>query len=545
MAANMFILENAFMNFPLEDMLNYNCWLSILPTPILDSRGIRISTSAATLSVRDLGMAILDLGLNITCISCSSPLLEDLTTLFSSADATSDLTDLMNEVVTYITNLLGGSVLQVQIDRMLAGAVLQCPHHFMYVNEENYDKIEYEKFEFQKQPKDSLTLLFTIVGVVVLIILTAFCVSFISKFVKRRRLDLWMANLTANELKALVEKQIIEDDYQYRLNSSTTAMFLSPTIPLLVRICIPIIVIINICFFLSGHLSLGASVDLDVHLAGEALVIKELFVFSMAESIQDMWDAGAKELAILILIFSGIWPYTKQLAVLMLWFLPPRLVSVARRESIFVWLDILGKWSFVDIFVLILSLSSFRVAIMTSDDLSYLQTDFFKMNLLVVPCWGLYSNMIAQFISQFNSHYIIHYHRRVKSAFEEQTRLSEGTKTQPQDQISTLCKHTFNKSNMKKGKKTILRPIANIMLLFLAALFIVLVVGGCTISSYSLEQYGLVGLASSKPYVAHDVFSSAKLLIDQARFTGLLSDYIGLSVLSSVLILTGKASGLY
>lgn len=83
----------------------------------------------------------------------------------------------------------------------------------------------------------------------------------------------------------------------------------------------------------------------------------------MARSTVDIWNAGGKELAILILIFSGIWPYLKQISTLVLWFVPPRMVSVSKRGSVLLWLDALAKWSMVDIFVLVVVVAGFRVSI--------------------------------------------------------------------------------------------------------------------------------------------------------------------------------------
>jgi uncharacterized paraquat-inducible protein A len=83
----------------------------------------------------------------------------------------------------------------------------------------------------------------------------------------------------------------------------------------------------------------------------------------MARSIFEIWNAGGKALAMLMLIFSGVWPYTKQLVTLFLWFVPPRIVGVRKRETTLVWLDILGKWSVVDIFVLVVTVAGFRVSV--------------------------------------------------------------------------------------------------------------------------------------------------------------------------------------
>ena len=65
----------------------------------------------------------------------------------------------------------------------------------------------------------------------------------------------------------------------------------------------------------------------------------------------------------IIFLLSFAWPYTKQLIILGLWFVPPSIVSVSRRGSTLLWLDFLGKWSIVDIFILVMVLVGFRISI--------------------------------------------------------------------------------------------------------------------------------------------------------------------------------------
>jgi uncharacterized paraquat-inducible protein A len=54
----------------------------------------------------------------------------------------------------------------------------------------------------------------------------------------------------------------------------------------------------------------------------------------------------------MIIVFSGIWPYTKQLMRSACGSLPST-VSISRRIYL-LWLDWLAKWSMVDIFVLVI-----------------------------------------------------------------------------------------------------------------------------------------------------------------------------------------------
>lgn len=65
----------------------------------------------------------------------------------------------------------------------------------------------------------------------------------------------------------------------------------------------------------------------------------------------------------IIFLLSFAWPYSKQLIVFGLWFASPTTVSVSTRGSTLLWLDLLGKWSIVDIFVLVMVLVGFRISI--------------------------------------------------------------------------------------------------------------------------------------------------------------------------------------
>ena len=75
------------------------------------------------------------------------------------------------------------------------------------------------------------------------------------------------------------------------------------------------------------------------------------------------FTAGGKELAILIFLFSFVWPYTKQIITMVLWFAPTNRVFVHTRGSILLWLDALAKWSIIDVFTLVVTIVAFRVSI--------------------------------------------------------------------------------------------------------------------------------------------------------------------------------------
>ena len=178
------------------------------------------------------------------------------------------------------------------------------------------------------------------------------------------------------------------------------SLLMSREVPSFVRYSFPIVILANIALFLSGHLSLGGTVDIRGNVGEQEYNVVGFYEFSVAKSVMEMFEAKAYALAIMLAIFSGIWPYVKQLFTLFLWCSPPRWVSSKRRGSILAWLDILGKWSIIDVFVLLMTLVSFNIQI-ESPDLRFLPEGLYSIFMMVIPLWGLYANML---VSDFLNH---------------------------------------------------------------------------------------------------------------------------------------------
>jgi hypothetical protein len=351
------IAESRFFGFPMRDFLDLNCWLATMPAPVLDAKGVRVEGAEPTVALEELVASIAELNLDIRCVECSSPGMYELTELLSSPAAKQDATEVANSVLDYITKLMGGQFLQVKIDRLLNDAAGKCPHSLSY--EEDPKAIEYQSFESSSED-DSITFLIML-GIVSLgMILSVAILGFAIRYIVRRRHGKWLRRMPPRQLQRLLHQQGREEEIESELNATTESMFLSPDISASVRWAMPFIILGNIGFFLSGHLSLGATINIEAELAGEKFRVDNFFEFSMARSTIDIWNAGGKALAILILIFSVIWPYTKSLMTLVIWFLPPTKLPMSRRGTILLWLDWLAKWSMVDIFVLVITIAAFR-----------------------------------------------------------------------------------------------------------------------------------------------------------------------------------------
>ncbi len=289
--------------------------------------------------------------------------------------------------------------------------------------------------------------------------------------------------------------------------------------------------------------SLLPAVNLSGSFGGQNFDVDGFFEFSMAKSTIEMWNAGAKSLAILIVMFSGVWPYTKQLVTLVVWFLPTKRVSSDRRGKILNWLDALGKWSMVDIFVLLMTLASFRLSVESPDHLSFLPEGLYSINMLVVPLWGLYANMLAQLLSQVSSHVIIYYHRKTIAAARDNQDEDWGISRASDATRSPLRKHSFVLDYEASTERAQVKKAASWFFATMQVSFVILVICGCSLSSFSVETFGIVGLAieSGQQFqeakTSYSVFDLSKMIMDEARYLNTASDITGLGCLASLLVI--------
>lgn len=153
--------------------------------------------------------------------------------------------------------------------------------------------------------------------------------------------------------------------------------------------------------------------------------------------------------------------------------------------------------------------------------------------------------MLAQLVSQISSHIIIHYHKKTIQAATRAQEEEWGILTdEPTNEPGMLRKHCFMLDYEASSKRAIVNDWVNWVLLTVLVALAVLVTLGCTLPSFSIEILGLLGLAvesgnefeQAKTY--YSVFSLAQLIMDEARYLGDTSSYLGLGTLASLLVLT-------
>jgi hypothetical protein len=163
-----------------------------------------------------------------------------------------------------------------------------------------------------------------------------------------------------------------------------------PKIPFSVRFGIPFLLFINVALFISSNTSVGASVYVLITAVNKQWATPSLFDFSLANSVHDMWKAGVYPLSILIGAFSGAWPYMKLLTMLVCWFVPVSALAVKKREYLLMALDMLGKWSLIDSFVLTLMLVAFQFHVASTPVPDVSPPEMGVADVFVAPHWGFY-----------------------------------------------------------------------------------------------------------------------------------------------------------
>ena len=302
-----------------------------------------------------------------------------------------------------------------------------------------------------------------------------------------------------DESQGILEDQLVEDP--------KLSIFESDKTPEPINYLVPAMIVGTIVLFISSNLSVGASVDLSTQFDQRSIRIPALFQFSLGNTVSEMYQAGIYPLLILIVCFSGIWPYVKVrstfqfrnleftfinlylvsnisnafeklLLMLYSWVIP--VTDPQRQERLLLKLDAMGKFSLVDIYVLILFVVAFRFHLGISDNLG--------IDIFVVPMFGFFSFVFATCLSLVLGHAALFYHRETMRHISE-----EGNNaTNNSAKISSILNHGFKIRNANSHKR--LSRISQGLVMFLLIMTMGLLVLGFLQESYTFEIGGLAGM---------------------------------------------------
>jgi len=147
---------------------------------------------------------------------------------------------------------------------------------------------------------------------------------------------------------------------------------LQPFVPPALRVFYPICLVATMFLFLFADLDIGATVSLVTLAQGSSTTIGPIFTFSLLSTVVHSWESGAYIISVITLVTSGIWPFVKLGMLLACWIVSPKRLGWRTRSRILQFLDRWGKYSYVDSWFLVLSMSAFALdwqAINSNDSL--------------------------------------------------------------------------------------------------------------------------------------------------------------------------------
>ncbi|GMI21886.1 hypothetical protein TeGR_g8129, partial [Tetraparma gracilis] len=241
-----------------------------------------------------------------------------------------------------------------------------------------------------------------IVGYMLFKFIWSFCTLFLDLVRGKSRRQMF-ENRRSSKKKATEEYNLFKTDRSLAFHGAVTP-WMRVAVPLLLWMCIGL--------FMLSHTSILASIDIKITIGGDVLDFKGFQIMMLKESLEAMWEAEVYSLFFILFGFSFLWPYIKLFSLLFTWHLPPWILTVGKRGSAISMLDLLGKWSLVDIYVFVLIMSAFLMHIYSPPAAeSLLGLSFYQIDLQVTPLLGLLASMIAGVVMPATNEVMILAHR--------------------------------------------------------------------------------------------------------------------------------------
>jgi len=270
----------------------------------------------------------------------------------------------------------------------------------------------------------------------------------------------------------------------------------------------------------------GATVEVTIQIAGDTTVPIPILPFTLAGSINDMWNAGTRPLAFIIAIASGGWPYIKQILLLFAWFAPATILTPKVRGTLLEVLDILGKWSLIDIYVLVMLMVAFRFYLSSSmvENLSIIPADALTVTVVVTPGWGIFGFLFGAMGSLVVNHIMTWWHRKCQRSDED---LQDAILGQLVKDLRTpripLMRHRFNILDAE-GRPYRYSAIFRIAYLAMFAVLWLCIIIGSVIPVMKFIFKGVAGIAFGflDPSLTESLHSTASIgnsIIQGARNT--------------------------
>merc|ERR1719330_167549 len=177
-----------------------------------------------------------------------------------------------------------------------------------------------------------------------------------------------------------------------------------PCVPRALAVYYPFAVLAVMALFLYADLDIGTTVTMVMAEDGAVTEIGPLFSFSLISTVAHAWSSGAYFISVLTLLSSAIWPVAKLCLLLQAWLIPPRCCSATGRGRILIGLDAWGKYSFLDSWFLVITLSAFALNWESSGSASF--------KIQTTPESAFYAYFLATVLSLLLGHIASEYHQK-------------------------------------------------------------------------------------------------------------------------------------
>jgi len=261
---------------------------------------------------------------------------------------------------------------------------------------------------------------------------------------------------------------------------------------------------LTISLYVTTNTGIGASAFVKL-LIGKSKVVAlpRLFHFKLMNTITVMCTAGAYFLAFLVLIMSCLWPFVRLFIMLYIWLVPLTSYPLKKREKMLRFLDAFGKWSFVDLFTMILFIVTFNLNLPFPIVSPQVESPV-VLNIWVVPTYNLALFIIGNIVSLILSHVILAIHRYIENKLEPDSNQNTSTPTNYENSVSNASSPSlFVLSNAQTSngqkRKALFRyskyKSLGFLIIFILLSTLALFVSGVSLESFSFDFVGLAGFA--------------------------------------------------
>jgi len=272
------------------------------------------------------------------------------------------------------------------------------------------------------------------------------------------------------------------------------ALIASDTLSPWIRVFLPPVSFVLMFALAISLMHPAAYVMMEIKVGERVLGDAAIFNFGYGGTVRDLWVAKAYFLSILITLFTGVWPFIKLVSILVAWVLPTSLLSLKWRDSILRWVDILGKWSLVDTFVMVLMMVAFHVKFSVVPGVT--------VGLTVSPHWQFYTFLCATMGSLVVGHVAIGCHRAVTEA----PVIVDDSVDQP---VESIMNHNFlvklpltstlGESKTSQLMKISFTSLGKVFVFLLLSFGLFLAINGTLLPTVTFELKGLTGYLMSDP----------------------------------------------